>query len=47
MTDQSLSRQTLEARLRQIGPERYHDKHPFHHGFIPVNARWTRCRPGF
>lgn len=26
-----MSRETLEARLRQIGEERYHDKHPFHH----------------
>ncbi|CAD0187010.1 Bifunctional coenzyme PQQ synthesis protein C/D [Ruegeria sp. THAF57] len=26
-----MSRETLEARLRQIGQERYHDKHPFHH----------------
>lgn len=25
-----MSRETLEARLRQIGEERYHDKHPFH-----------------
>jgi len=25
------SRENLEARLRQIGAERYHDKHPFHH----------------
>lgn len=31
MTDQSLSRETLEARLRAIGPARYHDLHPFHH----------------
>ena len=31
MTDQSLPRETLEARLRRIGDERYHDKHPFHH----------------
>lgn len=23
--------ETLEQRLRQIGAERYHDKHPFHH----------------
>ncbi|MDW4498653.1 pyrroloquinoline-quinone synthase PqqC [Sulfitobacter sp. D35] len=23
--------QSFEARLRQIGAERYHDKHPFHH----------------
>ena len=30
MTDLSLNRTTLEARLRQIGVERYHDKHPFH-----------------
>lgn len=26
-----LSREAFEARLRQIGAERYHDKHPFHH----------------
>jgi pyrroloquinoline-quinone synthase len=26
-----MSRETLQARLRQIGEERYHDKHPFHH----------------
>lgn len=26
-----MSRETLETRLRQIGAERYHDKHPFHH----------------
>jgi pyrroloquinoline-quinone synthase len=26
-----MSRETLEQRLRQIGEERYHDKHPFHH----------------
>ncbi|MRU14554.1 pyrroloquinoline-quinone synthase PqqC [Roseovarius sp. A21] len=26
-----MSRESLEARLRQIGAERYHDKHPFHH----------------
>ncbi|THD71732.1 pyrroloquinoline-quinone synthase PqqC [Thalassobius vesicularis] len=26
-----MSRETLEARLRAIGAERYHDKHPFHH----------------
>jgi pyrroloquinoline-quinone synthase len=25
------SREAFEARLRQIGAERYHDKHPFHH----------------
>lgn len=25
------SRDGFEARLRQIGAERYHDKHPFHH----------------
>ncbi len=25
------SREEFEARLRQIGAERYHDKHPFHH----------------
>ena len=31
MTDQSLSRAALEARLRAIGEARYHDKHPFHH----------------
>ena len=26
-----MSRDSLEARLRAIGAERYHDKHPFHH----------------
>ena len=26
-----MSRETLEQRLHQIGEERYHDKHPFHH----------------
>lgn len=26
-----MSSPTLEQRLRQIGVERYHDKHPFHH----------------
>jgi len=26
-----MSRERLEARLRQIGAKRYHDKHPFHH----------------
>ncbi len=26
-----MSRKTLEHRLRQIGEDRYHDKHPFHH----------------
>lgn len=25
------SREAFEARLRQIGADRYHDKHPFHH----------------
>ncbi|WP_106745003.1 pyrroloquinoline-quinone synthase PqqC [Yoonia maritima] len=25
------SKEQFEARLRQIGAERYHDKHPFHH----------------
>lgn len=28
--DQALSREAFEARLRRIGHERYHDKHPFH-----------------
>jgi len=31
MTAQPLSRAAFEARLRQIGAERYHDRHPFHH----------------
>src|SRR6201981_3050884 len=26
-----LSPEALEARLREIGAERYHDRHPFHH----------------
>ena len=25
------TREEFEARLRQIGAERYHDLHPFHH----------------
>ncbi len=28
---EALSPEAFEARLRQIGAERYHDKHPFHH----------------
>lgn len=31
MSDRAQSREEFEARLRQIGAERYHDKHPFHH----------------
>jgi pyrroloquinoline-quinone synthase len=27
----TLSRDAFEARLRQIGADRYHDRHPFHH----------------
>ena len=30
MTAPAESREAFEARLRQIGVERYHDKHPFH-----------------
>ncbi len=30
-TEVAASRTEFEARLRQIGRERYHDKHPFHH----------------
>ncbi|MEM1377600.1 MAG: pyrroloquinoline quinone biosynthesis protein C, partial [Pseudomonadota bacterium] len=30
MTRHIPSRETFEARLRQIGLDRYHDKHPFH-----------------
>jgi len=38
------SKQDFEQRLRQIGAERYHDKHPFHHllhggGCSPVQVR--------
>jgi hypothetical protein len=33
------SREDFEARLRQIGGERYHDKHP-------AAARPIRCGPG-
>ena len=29
--DVTPNKATFEARLRQIGAERYHDKHPFHH----------------
>lgn len=31
MNDMTPSRAAFEARLRAIGDERYHDKHPFHH----------------
>ena len=31
MTAHPPSREMFEVRLRQIGEERYHDKHPFHH----------------
>ena len=31
MTGHPLSREAFEARLRRIGDERYHDRHPFHH----------------
>lgn len=31
MTHQAPTREMFEDRLRQIGEERYHDKHPFHH----------------
>lgn len=31
MTQKPQSRDEFEARLRQIGAERYHDRHPFHH----------------
>jgi pyrroloquinoline-quinone synthase len=30
MTEQSVTRAAFEARLRQVGVDRYHDKHPFH-----------------
>lgn len=30
-SDVTPTKATFEARLRQIGAERYHDKHPFHH----------------
>jgi len=38
------SREAFEARLRTIGAERYHDKHPFHHllhsgGCTPTQVR--------
>lgn len=29
--DLALGREMFEARLRRIGAERYHDRHPFHH----------------
>ncbi len=31
MNQHAPSREMFEARLRQIGDDRYHDKHPFHH----------------
>ncbi|SIO29063.1 pyrroloquinoline-quinone synthase [Rhodovulum sp. ES.010] len=35
------TREEFEARLRRIGEERYHDKHPFHH-----LLHGGRCTPG-
>lgn len=31
MNQHTPTREAFEARLRQIGEERHHDKHPFHH----------------
>lgn len=31
MNQHTPTREAFESRLRQIGDERYHDKHPFHH----------------
>jgi pyrroloquinoline-quinone synthase len=30
MSDRLLNREEMEKRLRQVGPEQYHHKHPFH-----------------
>ena len=40
MTARLMSRDELEAALRAIGAERYHDKHPFHH--LMRDGRLTR-----
>ena len=53
MTGVSLSRADFEARLRKIGDERYHDKHPFHimlHGgkcSITQVRAWVLNRYGY
>ena len=40
MNDAVLSPAALEERLREIGAERYHDRHPFHH--LMRDGRLTR-----
>ena len=40
MNDAVLSPTALEERLREIGAERYHDCHPFHH--LMRDGRLTR-----
>ena len=39
-----MSRTSLEARLRAIGAERYHDKHPFHHKLHGGDCTPTQVR---
>jgi pyrroloquinoline-quinone synthase len=40
LSDALLSPASLEERLREIGAERYHDRHPFHH--LMRNGQLTR-----
>lgn len=53
MTAAPLSRTDFEARLRKIGEERYHDKHPFHvmlhggHCSITQVRAWVLNRYGY
>lgn len=53
MTEAALSREAFEARLRRIGDERYHDKHPFHimlhggHCSITQVRAWVLNRYGY
>ncbi len=36
----------LEAALRRIGAERYHNLHPFHRKLTAATAPSIRCAPG-
>lgn len=36
----------FEARIRAVGPERYHDKHEFHRMLHGANSPKARSRPG-
>jgi hypothetical protein len=45
-TSRIMSPQELESAIRQVGAERYHDKHPFHRLLHGGKLNKGRCRPG-